>query len=183
MKSLQRKELWKYLFPLVKSFGVWLIAVSVVAIDYTYNRWFSMGFVHFTTYTTYILSKLLSVQISLLGSSSDIVTTLNVNYDMLHICNYPFKIELECSAYHAYIAVVALIIFSAWKQKDKFLYGIIFIVTLAILNSLRIIALGIISQKFPSILNLMHDYIWNILLVIILWGLWELINNKLTKTP
>ncbi len=181
LKKLQQKELLNSLLPLAKSFGTWIVLVVIVAWDYTSFRWFSMAFVHFTTYLSYGLSKLLFIPVRLLGSSSSMMTTLEVNYDSITISGFPMLIELECSAYHAYIAMVALIIFSSWTLKNKLLWGSAIFGTLAIINSLRIVLLGVIGNKYPTAFNIMHDYIWNILMVIILWGLWELINNKFTK--
>ncbi len=181
LKSIKRKELIGHLLPLAKSFGVWIVAVTFVAWDYTSFRWFSMFFVHLTTYFSYAISKLFLIPVKLLGSNTDIITTLKVNYDIIIISNYLMKIELECSAYHAYIAAITLVAFSAWKRNDKLFFGGLFVVILAILNSFRIVMLGVIGQKFPAFFNVVHDYIWNILLVIILWGFWEFLNNRLTK--
>ena len=181
LKKLKQKELLNSLLPLAKSFGTWIVLVVIVAWDYTTFRWFSMAFVHFTTYLSYGLSKLFFIPVRLLGSSSSMMTTLEVNYDSITISGFPMLIELECSAYHAYIAMVALIIFSSWTLKNKLLWGSVIFGILAIINSLRIVLLGVIGNKYPTAFNIMHDYIWNILMVIILWGLWELVNNKLTK--
>lgn len=182
VRSIRRRELFGYLLPLIKSFGAWIVGVFVVALDYTSYRWFSMAFVHFTTYLSYGISKILFIPVQLTGSDKEIITTLEVNFDMIVISGYPMKIELECSAYHAYIAVIALVAFSVWKRNDKLIYGSNILAVLAILNSLRIIMLGVVGHDFPAIFNIMHDYVWNILLVIILWGLWEMANNRLTKT-
>lgn len=91
-------------------------------------------------------------------------------------------IEIECSAYHAYLAILSLVIFSKWNYKQKIIAGSILIVSLAIINSLRIVMLGVVGRKFPQIFDIMHDYVWNILLVIIIWGLWELANKRMNKT-
>ncbi|MBN2261308.1 MAG: hypothetical protein JW735_00220, partial [Prolixibacteraceae bacterium] len=88
---------------------------------------------------------------------------------------------LECSAYHAYLALIALVLFSKWKPKQKLIAGSLMFVALAVINSLRIIILGIIGRKYPEAFNLMHDYVWNILLVVVIWGMWEFVNQKLIK--
>jgi exosortase/archaeosortase family protein len=175
------KELFKELLPLIKAFGLWIILVIIVAWDYTNNRWFSMIFVDFTTYLSYGLAKIMFIPAQIIGSGQSMVTTLTVNYKSIYINNYPMIIELECSAYHAYIAMIALVAFSKWSIKQKLISGSILFVALALINSFRIIMLGVIGQKFPQAFNLMHDYIWNILLVIVIWGLWELANKKINK--
>jgi exosortase/archaeosortase family protein len=175
------KELLIELLPLIKAFGLWIVLVIIVAWDYTNNRWFSMFFVDFTTYLSHGLAKMMFIQSRILGSGQSMVTTLEVNYQSVVINNYPMIIELECSAYHAYIAMIALVLFSKWTPKQKLITGSILFASLAVINSLRIIMLGVIGRKFPGVFNLMHDYIWNILLVIIIWGLWELANKKLNK--
>jgi exosortase/archaeosortase family protein len=175
------KELLKELLPLIKAFGLWILLVVIVAWDYTNYRWFSMFFIDFTTYLSYGLSKIMFIPARIIGSGESMVTTLVVNYKSIVISNYPMIIELECSAYHAYIAMIALVIFSKWTVKQKLAAGSILFVSLAVINSLRIIMLGVIGRKFPSVFNMMHDYVWNILLVIIIWGLWEIANKKLNK--
>jgi exosortase/archaeosortase family protein len=177
----KRKELFKELLPLIKSFGLWVILVIIVAWDYTNHQWFSMIFVNFTTYLSWALAKIMFIPATVLGNGSSMVTTLVVNYKSIMINNYPMIIELECSAYHAYIAMIALVTFSSWNIKQKLITGSILFGLLAVINSLRIVMLGVIGRLLPGFFNLMHDYIWNILLVIVIWGLWELANKKMNK--
>jgi exosortase/archaeosortase family protein len=175
----QYKELFKALLPLMKSFALWMVLVIIVAWDYTNHRWFSMLFVEFTTYLSWALAKLMGIQAAVLGHGSSMMTTLEVNYLSIVIHNYPMIVELECSAYHAYIAMIALVIFSSWTVKQKLINGAFIFTILALINSLRIILLGVIGRKYPEIFNIMHDYIWNILLVIVIWGLWEVIDRRM----
>ena len=179
--QLKRKELFTELLPIIKSFGLWILLVILVALDYTGKRWFSMVFVDMTTYLTYGLSKLLFIPARITGSGMSMVTTLEVNYQSVVISNYPMVIELECSAYHAYLAMFALVVFSFWTLKQKIVLGTIMFGLLSVINSLRIILLGVIGHNYPQFFNVMHDYIWNILLVIVIWGLWELANQRLKK--
>lgn len=177
----KRKELWHELVPLIKAFSLWIVLVVLVAMDYTYQRWFSMFFIDLTTYLSYFLAKLMFIPAEILGNGLTMVTTLEVYYKTILISNYSLMIELECSAYHAYLAMISLVIFSAWKNKHKWLIGSILFIILAVINALRIVLLGVLGKRFPEIFNLMHDYIWNILLVIMLWGLWELANRQIRK--
>jgi exosortase/archaeosortase family protein len=177
----KRKDLWHDLLPLIKAFALWIILVIAVAIDYTYQRWFSMIFIDLTTYLTYGLAKIMFIQAEILGNGLTMVTTLEIYYKSILISNYSLMIELECSAYHAYLAMISLVIFSAWTNKQKLWIGSLLFGILALVNSLRIILLGLLGKHYPEIFNLMHDYIWNILLVIMLWGLWELANQRIRK--
>jgi exosortase/archaeosortase family protein len=177
----KRKALFKELLPLIKSFGLWVVLVIIVAWDYTNHRWFSMIFVDFTTYLSYGLAKIMFIPAKLLGDGTSMATTLVVTYKSIMINNYPMIIELECSAYHAYIAMIALVTFSNWTTKQKLITGSILFGLLAIINSIRIVMLGVIGRLFPGFFNMMHDYIWNILLVIVIWGLWELANKRMNK--
>ena len=184
LKEIQKenkKALLNELLPLLKSFALWIVLVIIVAWDYTNNQWFSMLFVDFTTYLSYALSKMMFIPASIGGDGTGVVTTLVVNYKSIQINNYPMIVELECSAYHAYIAMFALVLFSKWNWKQKLAGGAGLFVALAIINSLRIVMLGVIGRRFPQIFNVMHDYVWNILLVIIIWGLWEIANKKMQK--
>jgi exosortase/archaeosortase family protein len=177
----RRKALFKELLPLIKSFGLWVILVIIVAWDYTNYRWFSMLFIDLTTYLSYGLAKIMFIPAKILGDGSSMATTLVVTYKSIQINNYPMIIELECSAYHAYIAMIALVTFSNWTIKQKLVTGSILFGLLAVINSFRIVMLGVIGRVFPGFFNLMHDYIWNILLVIVIWGLWEMANKKMNK--
>lgn len=179
IQKQKRRELLKDLLPLGKSFGLWIILVIIVAWDYTNHRWFAMLFIDYTTYLTYFLAKALFIPTHLLGSGSSMMTTLEVNYRSITVSGYPMIIEIECSAYHAYLAMIALVVFSKWNIKQKLAIGSILFGVLSLINSLRIVILGVIGHKFPNVFNIMHDYIWNILLVIIIWGLWELVNQKI----
>lgn len=180
-KKIERKELIDELKPIVKSFGLWILLVILVAADYTNHRWFSMLFVDLTTYLSYGLSKILFIPAEIAGKGVSTVTTLEINYRNIIIDQFPMLVELECSAYHAYMAMISLVIFSPWTLRQKLTIGPGLFVLLAIINSFRIVILGIIGHQFPQLFNLMHDYIWNILLVIIIWALWEIISKKLRK--
>jgi exosortase/archaeosortase family protein len=175
------KDLLTELLPLIKSFGLWIVLVIIVAWDYTNYRFFSMAFIYFTTYLTFGLAKIMFLQAAVLGAGTSMMTTIEVNYLSIVVNNYPMIIELECSAYHAYLALIALVLFSKWKPKQKLIAGSLMFVALAVINSLRIIILGIIGRKYPEAFNLMHDYVWNILLVVVIWGMWEFVNQKLIK--
>ncbi|MBP7508144.1 MAG: exosortase/archaeosortase family protein [Prolixibacteraceae bacterium] len=179
--TFDKKALLNELLPLIKAFVLWIILVVIVAWDYTNKQWFSMIFVDFTTYLTYGLSKMMFIPAKILGDGSGLVTTMVVNYKSIYVNNYPMIIEIECSAYHAYIAMIALVIFSRWNIKQKLIIGSVLFATLAIINSLRIIMLGVIGKIYPQIFDIMHDYVWNILLVIVIWGLWELANKRMNK--
>jgi len=181
IKKENQKALLNELLPLIKAFALWIVLVIVVAWDYTNNQWFSMLFVDFTTYLSYALSKIMFIPASIGDNGTGMVTTLIVNYKSIQINHYPMIVELECSAYHAYIAMFSLVLFSKWKWKQKLTGGSILFAALAIINSLRIVMLGVIGRTYPQIFNIMHDYVWNILLVIVIWGLWELANKKMIK--
>jgi len=140
-----------------------------------------MLFVDFTTYLSYLLAKIMFLPAKILGDGTSMATTLVVTYKSITINNYPMIIELECSAYHAYIAMIALVSFSNWNVKQKLITGSILFGLLALINSFRIVMLGVIGRTFPGFFNMMHDYIWNILLVIVIWGLWELANKRMNK--
>lgn len=167
--------------PLGKSFALWIVLVVIVAWDYTNNQWFSLIFIDFTTYLSHWISTILTIPSNFGGKATTTITTIDVVYRSIIINGYPMMIEIECSAYHAYLALFALVIFSHWTIKQKLSAGIIMFIILAVINSLRIIVLGLIGKKFPQFFDILHDYIWNILLVIVIWGMWELVNQKIIK--
>ena len=177
----KRKELIGELLPLGKSFLLWIVLVVIVAWDYTNKQWFSMFFIDITTYLSYALAKVMFIPAKILGTGVGVVTTFEVSYRSIVVSSYPMIIELECSAYHAYLAMIALVAFSKWTNKQKIIGGGVLFLVLAIVNSLRIVMLGVIGHEMPQVFDFMHDYIWNILLVIIIWGLWELVNKYIVK--
>lgn len=181
VKSINRKELLLGMLPLIKAFGLWILLVGIVALDYIKFRWISMVFVHFTTYLTFGLSKILFVPVRLLGHGTFNIGAFEANYDSIMINSYPMLIELECSAYQAYLAMVSLIFFAKWDFRNKIKWGSSIFVILALINSFRIVLLGVIGKKFPSFFDLIHDYVWNILMVVILWGIYEFVNTRLAK--
>lgn len=178
-KGQLRKELLRELIPLAKSFGLWILLVIIVAWDYTNTRWFSMIFIDLTTYLSFGLAKLLHIPAVLTGEGIDHIAKLEINYRNITIDNFPMVIELECSAYHAYLAIIALVIFSKWTLMQKLTSGSILFALLSIINALRIVLLGVAGNNSLKIFNLMHDYIWNILLVVVIWAMWEFTNKKL----
>ena len=119
IKKENKKALLNELLPLIKAFALWIVLVIVVAWDYTNNQWFSMLFVDFTTYLSYALSKIMFIPASIGDNGTGMVTTLIVNYKSIQINHYPMIVELECSAYHAYIAMFSLVLFSKWEWKQK----------------------------------------------------------------
>ncbi|MDA3879570.1 MAG: exosortase/archaeosortase family protein [Prolixibacteraceae bacterium] len=181
LEKLRRKELIGELLPLGKSFALWIVLVVIVAWDYTNKQWFSMLFVDFTTYLSYALAKAMFIPAKVLGAGTGIVTTIEVTYRSIVISGYPMIVELECSAYHAYLAMISLVVFSKWTNKQKLISGSFLFVALAVINSLRIVMLGVIGRKLPQVFDFMHDYLWNILLVVIIWGLWEIVNKRIAK--
>ncbi|HPR31160.1 MAG TPA: exosortase/archaeosortase family protein [Prolixibacteraceae bacterium] len=180
-KQRKRKELFNELLPLIKAFVLWMVLVAIVAWDYTNKQWFSMVFVDLTTYLSHGLAKAMFIPSRIVGDGTGMVTTLVVNYKSIVISNYPMIIEIECSAYHAYLAMISLVLFSRWPIKQKLIIGSGLFVLLAVINSLRIVMLGVVGRKYPQIFNVMHDYVWNILLVIVIWGLWELANKYMNR--
>lgn len=180
-KIQNKKEILKELLPLGKSFLLWGLTVIIVAWDYTNNQWFSLIFIDFTTHLTHWLAFLFSVSSDIGNKATTTITTLEVIYRPVTIKGYPMIVELECSAYHAYLALVSLVVFSRWTIKQKLIFGTLMFSSLAIINSFRILILGIIGKQNPQFFDIFHDYFWNILIVIILWGMWELVNQYLNK--
>jgi len=171
----------KELIPLGKSFALWGVTVVIVALDYIHNQWFSLLFIDFTTHLLHWLSFLFSISAEIGDKATTTITTLEVIYRPVTINGYSMIVELECSAYHAYLALISLVAFSRWTIKQKIIQGTIMFLSLAIINSIRIIGLGLIGKQHPQFFDIFHDYFWNILIVIIIWGMWEFVNQKLIK--
>ncbi|MBN2262123.1 MAG: hypothetical protein JW735_04365, partial [Prolixibacteraceae bacterium] len=79
-QKVSAKDLLTELLPLIKSFGLWIVLVIIVAWDYTNYRFFSMAFIYFTTYLTFGLAKIMFLQAAVLGAGTSMMTTIEVNY-------------------------------------------------------------------------------------------------------
>ncbi len=158
-KRQQNIELLKKLLPLIKAFALWFILIMLVHIPGIREE-FGDLVVGFTTSSTVGLGKILFLPIQRLGFSS------------ISVDGFPMSIIVECTAYNFYLFAIALVIFSNWNLKHKFINLGIFIVITFLLNNLRFYAMGYVGRNYPDLFETTHDYVWNILFGFMIFGVW-----------
>lgn len=181
-KSEQRKKMFSELLTLGKSFVFWLAAVIIFSFDSNYWHTFTNSVIDVTTSLLDVFGFLMFTPVEIISKQVGQIEMLEVYHSTVTVAGYRMLVELECTAYHAFIAVVALVTFAGWKTKDKFIRGGLMFVILLVLNNIRLILLGIVGKNYPGLFNAFHDFVWNILLVIIVWLAWEKFNRMEAKT-
>ena len=173
----QRKKMFGELFILGKSFLFWIIAVILFTFDANYWHTFSNIVVDITTGLLDVFGFLMFTSVEIISKQTGQIEMLDVYHATVTVAGYRMLVELECTAYHAFIAVIALVLFAGWNIKQKLIRGSIMILILLVMNNIRLVLLGIVGKHYPSLFNTFHDYVWNILLVLIVWIIWEKFNQ------
>lgn len=110
----------------------------------------------------------LGIQASVMGST---VVLKNFSYTIIYHCSAVFAMMIYAAAVFAYPA--------NWGQK--FLGVLIGFPLLSLVNTTRLIVLGLIGVYFPNLFDYFHEYLWQgifIIFVILLWMGWRIILVK-----
>jgi len=182
-KQKQQAQLLQELIPIAKSFALWFLLVVVTVLDYNYLHYFTQWIILANALIIKFIAIICFIPVSLHPLEYGTVASLSgVAFQRIIINRYSMIIELECTAYHAYFAIFSLVIFASWQWKKKMkVFSIIFVILL-IFNILRQLTLGIIGRYYPQVFGLLHDYVWNILILILVWLLWEWQSNKVKQS-
>ncbi len=179
--SVQRKKMFTELFTLGKSFTLWLLAVLLVSFDSSNWHTFTNSIIDVTTWLLDIFGFIMFTPVEIISKQVGQIQMLEVYHSTITVAGYRMLVELECTAYHAFIAVIALVVFAKWSLVSKLKRGSLMILILLVLNNVRMILLGVVGKNYPQMFNTFHDYVWNILLVLIVWMVWEKFNQLETK--
>lgn len=173
----QRKVKYAELFTLGKSFIVWIAIVVLFTFDANYWHTFTNIVVDASTSILDFFGVLTFTPVNILSKQIGTIEILDVYYASVTVAGYRMNVELECTSYHSFIAVFALVLFAKWSVKDKFIRGGIMAGILLLVNNIRLILLGVVGRHYPQLFNTFHDYVWNILLLVIIWLIWEKFNQ------
>lgn len=90
----------------------------------------------------------------------------------IRLPNESLIITLECTAVYLVILFAALILAypATWRSKRMGL--LIGIPAIFVMNAIRLLVVGVVSYLFPSLFELVHDYVWQVLFVIMVFLLW-----------
>ncbi|MCK5838559.1 MAG: exosortase/archaeosortase family protein [Bacteroidales bacterium] len=159
MVKKEKSTYRKVLVQLLKSLVLWIILVGIVTHP-AIKRAVKEAMINFT------------------GSGVEFVC--NQFHIPVHISGYPyisifhFKMEIlyECSAYNYYLLVIALSVFALWPWKNMIFNGLIMLLTIFIMNTLRFIMMGYIGRYHYSMFDSIHNYFWNIFFALLLLLMW-----------
>jgi len=165
------------LLTLGKSFVLWIVVAFIFTADANYWHTFTSILVDATTALLDLFGTLLFTPVEVVSKQIGQIEALDLYHATVTVAGYKMLIELECTAYQAFIAVIALVVFAKWDIKQKLIRSGVMLVILLILNNIRLVLLGIVGKNYPNFFNSFHDFVWNILLVIIVWIIWERFNQ------
>ena len=123
--------------------------------------------------TTLIISRLLAVA----GITNNVI-------DRTHIVmkNAHWVVTPECTAVNVYILYVSFVFAYKASYKSKVLAFVTGVPFICIMNFSRLLLLGVVTHWYPNYARILHDYIWEVLfvvLVVAMWLIWvELVVNR-----
>lgn len=115
--------------------------------------------VDITQSISFFLMSLARLPVSLEGST-------------IRLPNESLIITLECTAIYLMILFAALILAypATWRSRG---IGLLFgVPAIFVMNAIRLLIVGVISYFFPSLFEFVHDYVWQVLFVIMVFMLW-----------
>jgi exosortase/archaeosortase family protein len=127
------------------------------------------------------MQKAITVIVSRLLTSLGIVNTANPDAFRIILTHDTWNIDVGCTAIGAMILYVAFILAYTSSAKAKLsgiLWGIPFI---AVMNIVRLLALGWITEYFPRTARLFHDYVWETVFLFIVIGMWFIWIEKVVR--
>lgn len=114
------------------------------------------------------IMNLFGIQASTMGTT---VILKNFSYTIIYHCSAVFAMMIYGAAIFAYPAQL-------WQ---KFLGILIGFPLLSLVNTTRLVVLGVIGVHFPEMFDYFHEYLWQgifIIFVIILWMAWRILLVK-----
>ncbi|MBU0757151.1 MAG: archaeosortase/exosortase family protein [Nanoarchaeota archaeon] len=134
---------------------------------------FNFIFWNIIVFRSYFLNHIASV---LYKITSVLGLSLGIQGNIVILKNYNFEIIYECTGIFSMMIFSSCILAYPTENKKK-LIGIIFgIISLYLINLVRLIILAIIGNFFPKFFDLFHKFFWQatlILFVILLFLIWK----------
>lgn len=109
-----------------------------------------------------------------------------VDYNIIYLRNDTWNVTSECTALNAVFLFISFIVAYPSRFNSK-LFGIAAGIPLIIIvNILRLVVLGWVTEYWPQYSHLFHDYIWEtifVFFIVALWFIWiSLVVNR-EKNP
>jgi len=154
----EKLQQYKDIFPIAKTFSLWLVLIIVVRIDAIYEP-----------IATYLIRF---TGVSVLGVCQATFIDVNYHFPYINVATFPMRIAPECTILDYYLFVPAMMVFvrASWLHKLK--WGAIILFILYAVNLLRFIIMGYVGKYSPRLFDATHEYFWNLLFTFLLFLLW-----------
>ena len=159
---------------LVKTCG--LFALFLVAL-HAFTWLFALkGYIKWGYGTAHVVSSILN--------ATGIQNT--VDYNIIHLSNDTWNVTSECTAVNAVFLFISFVLAYSSSLRSKALGLTSGIPLIIVVNIVRLVALGWVTEYWPDQAHLFHDYIWEVFFmffIVALWFIWiNLVVNR-EKTP
>ena len=105
-----------------------------------------------------------------------------VNFNIIHLRNDTWNVTSECTALNAVFLFISFILAYTSSLRSKALGLLSGIPLILVVNIVRLVALGWVTQYWPSQAHLFHDYVWEVIFmffIVALWFVWiNLVVNR-----
>jgi len=98
-----------------------------------------------------------------------------VDHNIICLRNDTWNVTSECTAVNAVFLFIAFILAYSSKFKSKAIGLIAGIPLILIVNIVRLVVLGWVTEYWPKHAHLFHDYVWEtifLFFIILLWFVW-----------
>ena len=109
-----------------------------------------------------------------------------VDYNIIKLRNDTWNVTSECTAVNAVFLYISFLLAYSSTFRSKAVGLIIGIPLIMVVNILRLVVLGWVTEYWPKYSHLFHDYVWEtifLFFIVTLWFIWiNLVVNR-EKTP
>jgi len=109
-----------------------------------------------------------------------------VDYNLVHLRNDTWNVTSECTAVNAVFLFISFVLAYTSSIRSKALGLISGIPLVIVVNIVRLVALGCVTEYWPQSAHIFHDYVWEVMFmffIVALWFVWiNMVVNR-EKTP
>jgi len=110
----------------------------------------------------------------------------SVDYNVVHLRNDTWNVTSECTALNAVFLFISFLLAYTSSFKSKALGLATGIPLIIAVNTIRLVALGWVTEYWPQSAHIFHDYVWEVIFmffIVALWFVWiNLVVNR-EKAP
>ena len=155
-------------FRLILSVILWIILIGVIFIP-PLRETIHPIMIRFTSNSLVFWANILNIPVFV------------PEYPMIDIFHFQMQIVFEHTAFNFLLFAFALVVFSLWSLKTKFINFLIYIAVIYFLNLMRFIFMGWIGHIDPELFENIHNYFWNILFALVVLLMWVITYEKSGK--